>query len=102
VDGPWRRSAAVLMIGAFSRSGYVLNTGGLSASGLFHIATVAHAGLSELMVKEAEELALAGVMATDVKERRMLSSSSSRTLTAMAFVCLQFSLLFFGFFFAFI
>jgi hypothetical protein len=53
---------------AFARSGHVLNTGGLSAGGIFRIAAEAWAGLSEPVVKEAEERALAGVVAMDVEE----------------------------------
>jgi hypothetical protein len=47
----------------------VLNTGDLSASSLFRIAAVAWAGPSKLVVKEAEERALAGAVAKDVEER---------------------------------
>jgi hypothetical protein len=54
---------------ALIRSGHVLNTGDLSASSLFRIAAVAWAGPSELVVKEAEERALAGAVAKDVEER---------------------------------
>jgi hypothetical protein len=54
---------------AFVGSGHVLNTDSLSARGIFRIAAAAQAGLSEPVVKEAEEQALAGAMAADVKER---------------------------------
>jgi hypothetical protein len=47
----------------------VLNIGGLSASGLLHIAVVAWAGPSKSVVKEAEEQALADAMAVDIEER---------------------------------
>jgi hypothetical protein len=47
----------------------VLNTGGLSAGGLFDIAALAQVSLSELVAKEAEERALVGTVATDVEER---------------------------------
>jgi hypothetical protein len=47
----------------------VLNTGGLSASSLLCIVTEARASPSEPVVKEAEERALAGAVATDVEER---------------------------------
>jgi bacterioferritin (cytochrome b1) len=45
----------------------VLNIGGLSAGGLFCIA--ARASPSELVVKEAEERALADTIAMDIEER---------------------------------
>jgi hypothetical protein len=54
---------------AFTGSGHVLNTGGLSTGGLFRIAVAARASLSEPIVKEAEERALADAMATDVEGR---------------------------------
>jgi hypothetical protein len=54
---------------AFTGSGHVLNTGGLSADGLLRIAAMAQAGPSEPVVKEAEERALAGTVAADVEER---------------------------------
>jgi hypothetical protein len=47
----------------------VLNIDSLSASGTFLIAAMAQASPSEPMVKEAEERALAGTVAADVKER---------------------------------
>jgi hypothetical protein len=40
-----------------------------STGGLFRIAAMAWASPSELVVKEAEERALAGTVATNVKER---------------------------------
>jgi hypothetical protein len=47
----------------------MLNTGGLSVGGLLRIASTARAGLSEPVVKEAEERALANAVAMDVEER---------------------------------
>jgi hypothetical protein len=47
----------------------VLNTSGLSAGGLLRITAAARANLSESMVKEAEERALADAVATHVEER---------------------------------
>jgi hypothetical protein len=47
----------------------VLNTGGLSVGSLFHVATMAPAGPSELVVKDVEERALADTVAMDVEER---------------------------------
>jgi hypothetical protein len=54
---------------AFTESSRVLNTGGLSAGGLFHIATTSRAGPSKLVMKEAEERALADIVAMDIEER---------------------------------
>jgi hypothetical protein len=54
---------------AFAGSGHVLNTGSLSAGSLFRIATKARAGPSEPVVKDAEERALPGAVATDIEER---------------------------------
>jgi hypothetical protein len=47
----------------------MLNTGGLSIGGLFRITAMARDGLSEPVVKEAEERALVGTVATNVEER---------------------------------
>jgi hypothetical protein len=47
----------------------VLNIGGLSTGGLLRITATARASSSELVVKEAEERALADAMAADVEER---------------------------------
>jgi hypothetical protein len=47
----------------------VLNTGGLSAGSLFNIAALAQASLTEPVVKEVEERALAGAVAANVEER---------------------------------
>jgi hypothetical protein len=47
----------------------MLNTGGLSAGGLFRIAAMAQADPSELVVKEVEEQALAGTTVMDVEEK---------------------------------
>jgi hypothetical protein len=69
VDGPPVAQRRCVEDRAFTGSGRVLNTGGLSVGSLLRIATVAWAGLSEPMVKEAEERALADAMAADVEER---------------------------------
>jgi hypothetical protein len=49
---------------AFAGSGHVLNT-----DSLFHVATMAQTCSLEPVVKEAEERALVGIVATDVEER---------------------------------
>jgi hypothetical protein len=54
---------------AFTGSGRVLNTDGLSTGDLFRIAAAAWAGPSEPVVKKAEEQALADAVAVDVEER---------------------------------
>jgi hypothetical protein len=54
---------------AFTESGRVLKTGGLSTGGLLCIATTAWAAPSELVVKEVEEWVLIDVVAADVEER---------------------------------
>jgi hypothetical protein len=69
VDGPPVAQRRHTDDRAFAGSSHVLNTGGLSAGGLFHIATEARVGSLEPVVKEAEERVLAGAVATDVEER---------------------------------
>jgi hypothetical protein len=69
VDGPPIVQRRCVDDRAFGGSGRVLNTGGLSTGGLLRIATVAQAGPSEPVVKEAEEWALTDAMAMDVEER---------------------------------
>jgi hypothetical protein len=69
VDGPPAAQRRRVDDRAFDGSGCVLNTGGLSAGGLLRIAAAARAGSSELVVKEAEEQALADAVAADVEER---------------------------------
>jgi hypothetical protein len=86
VDGPLTMQRRRVEDRAFTESGRVLNTGGLSAGGLLRIAATARAGPSEPVVKEAEERALVDAVAMDVEERA--ASSSSRTPIAMAFICI--------------
>jgi hypothetical protein len=69
LDGPLVVQCHRVKDRTFTRSSRVLNTGGLSIGGLLRIAAVAQAGPSELVVKEAEERALADVVATDIEER---------------------------------
>jgi hypothetical protein len=69
VDGPPVAQHRRVEDWAFTGSSRVLNTGGLSASGLLRIAAVAQAGPLELVVKEVEQRALADAMAMDVEER---------------------------------
>jgi hypothetical protein len=64
VDGPPAAQRHRVEDRAFTGSGRVLNTGGLLC-----IAAAAWAGPSEPVVKEAEERALADVVAADVEER---------------------------------
>jgi hypothetical protein len=66
VDGPLEAQRRRTDDQAFTGSGSMLNTGGLSAGGLFRIAAMAWASPSEPVVKEPEEWALAGTVATDV------------------------------------
>jgi hypothetical protein len=68
VDGPPAAQRRRIDDQAFAGSGRVLNTGGLSAGGIFYIATTARAGPSEPVVKEAEEWALAGAVVADIEE----------------------------------
>jgi hypothetical protein len=64
VDGPPVAQRHRVEDRAFIGSGRVLNTGGL-----LRIAAMARAGLSEPVVKEAEERVLANAVAVDVEER---------------------------------
>jgi hypothetical protein len=61
VDGPPEAQRRRTDDQAFTGSGCVLNTNGLSIGGLFHIAAMDRASPSEPVVKEAEEWALADV-----------------------------------------
>jgi hypothetical protein len=69
VDGPPKAQHRCTDDWAFTGSGCVLNTSGLSAGSLFHIAAMAQVGPLEPMVKKVEEQALAGTVSTDVEER---------------------------------
>jgi hypothetical protein len=69
VNGPSAAQRPHVEDRAFTGSGRVLNTGSLSTGDLLRIAAAARAGPSEPMVKEAEERALANVVAADVEER---------------------------------
>jgi hypothetical protein len=94
VDGPPEEQCRLTDDRAFTGSGRVLNIGRLSTDGLFHIAAMARASLSEPVVKEAEEQALAGAGSRTSRRGRTLSSSSLRTPIAMAFIRSLFFLLF--------
>jgi hypothetical protein len=79
----------------------MLNTGGLLAGGLLRIATMAQAGPSKLVVKEAEERALADVVVVDVEERvdaliKQLEDTDRLGVHMYSSSCFQF-LLFFAF-----
>jgi hypothetical protein len=69
VDGPPEAQRRRTDDRAFTGSGRVLNTSGLSAGGLFRIIAMTRASPSEPVVKEVEERALAGAVVADVEER---------------------------------